>query len=215
MREIRAVFFWLSGVYTQPFISLAAQALNQTGGRAINPLALPQYAALIEQLVIGQIDGYEFCQRIGESAGIASHPSALADAILGSVTPSPVALTATGLLPTAFQRWLVVDLPVDWFESLAGRLGLGDCFSPEKRIFLPTSRLPQLIPDVFYHMAYCAQLPIQECLLIDASARRAVQALRHGLSTEIFLDGRQLERAFILRKFISRPHPVHKPDTLL
>lgn len=215
MGEIRGIFFWLTGVYTQPFDTLIAQALNQTKGMAVNPLALPNFTVQVEGLATGKIDGLDFCQALNQAAGIKGSPAALRDQILDCITPNPGVTEATRLLPKHIQRWLVVDLPVEWFEKIAGQLELLTCFVPERIIFLPASKLQRLIPDAFYHLAYRAQLPMQECLLIDASARRAVQALKHGLSTEIFVDTRRLERTFVMREFIDRPHPVHKPNTSL
>lgn len=215
MGEAHAIFFWLSGVYTQPLSALLAQALSQVRGQPVNPLALPQYAAQVEGLVIGKIDGLAFCQSLGESAGTEDSPVALRDRILGGITPNPGAIEVTRMLPEQIQRWLVVDLPVDWFELIAEQLGVSACFSLEHMVFLPTCHLPSLIPDVFYHLAFLAQLPMKSCLQIDASGKRAVQALNHGLSTELYVDNRRLERMFIMRRFIDRPHPVHKPDTTL
>jgi FMN phosphatase YigB (HAD superfamily) len=215
MGEIHGIFFWLTGVYTQPFQTLIAQALIQTKRMAVNPLALPNFAVQVEGLATGKIDGLAFCRELNGSAGIKGDPAALREQILDGITPNPGVVEATRLLPEHIQRWLVVDLPIDWFEKIAGQLELLTCFVPEQIIFLPTSKLQRLIPDAFYHLAYRAQLPMQECLLIDASARRAVQALKHGLSTEIFVDTRRLERTFVMREFIDRPHPVHKPNTSL
>ena len=215
MGEIRAIFFWLSGVYTQPLLALLAQALSQGCGHPVNPLALPDYAAQVEGLITGKIAGPAFCQALGESVGSKDSPAALRDRILGGIIPNPGAIEVTRSLPEAIQRWLVVDLPRDWFERIAGQLRVDTCFAPEQKIFLPTSRLPRLIPDVFYLMAFQARLSMQECMLIDASTRRAVQALNHGLSTELYVDNRRLERMFIMRKFIDQPFPDHKPTTTL
>ena len=215
MGEIRGIFFWLTGVYTQPFHILIAQALNQTKRMAVNPLALPNFAAQVEGLATGTIDGLAFCQALNQSAGIKGSPAALRDQILDCIIPNPGVIKATHILPEPIQRWLVVDLPVEWFEKIAGQLELLTCFVPERIILLPTSKLQRLIPNVFDHLAIQAQLPLQQCLLIDASHRRAVQALNHGLSTELYVDNRRLERALILRKLIDRLQPVHKPATNL
>jgi hypothetical protein len=213
MGETRAIFFWLSGTFTQPLPALFAQALNEGCGRPVNPLALVGFAAQVEELATGKIAGLSFCQTLSESAGSKVSPEALCDRILEGVIPNLGAVEATRLLPESLERWLVVDLPVDWFERIAGRLGLKACFAPERTVYLPASQLPRLIPDVFYRLGFLAQLSLQDCLLIDASARRAVQALKHGLSTELYVDNRRLERMFVMRKFIDRPQPVHKPAT--
>jgi hypothetical protein len=212
MGEIRGIFFWLTGVYTQPFHIVISQALNQASGRTVNPLALPNFVTLVERLITGKIDGLDFCHELAGSAGIKGSPAALRDQILDCITPNPGVIEATILLPEHIQRWLVVDLPVDWFEHITGQIGLHPCFAPKQTVFLSTSDLPQLIPDAFYYLAFRAQLTMRECLLIDASARRSVQALNHELSTEIFVDTRRLERMFVMREFIDRPHPVHKPN---
>jgi hypothetical protein len=215
MGEIRGIFFWFSGVYTQPLLALLAQTLSQDCGRAVNPLALPNYAAQVEWLATGRMDDLAFCQALGKAFGAKSSPAELRDRILDGMIPNQGAFEVARMLPEAIQRWLVVDLPAKWFERVDWLLGLHACFPPERRISLPASYLERLIPDVFDHLAIQAQLPLQECLLIDASTRRAVQALNHGLSTELYVDNRRLERALVLRNIIDRPQPVHKPATTL
>jgi hypothetical protein len=215
MSETRAIFFWLSGVYTQPLLALLAQSLSQACGRPVNPLALPNYAAQVEWLSLGKMDDLAFCQALGKAVGAKNSPAALRDRILEGVIPNQGVSEISMLLPKTMQRWLVVDLPAKWFQHIEGLLGLHTCFSPDRRIFLPSSYLERLIPDVFDHLAIRAQLPLQECLLIDASTRRAVKALNHGLHAEIYVDNRRLERALVLRRLIDRPQPVHKPATTL
>ena len=215
MREIKGIFFWLSGVFTQPYTAILAQALSQVCERPVNPFALPNYKTQVEGLITGRVDDLTFCQALCESARVKESPAALRDRVLEGVTPNPGAIAAARLLPPSIQRWLVVDLPQGWFERISGRLMVGACFTPEQMIYLPASRLPRLMPEVFYLLASQAHLSIQECLLIDASARRAVQALKHDLSTELYVDNRRLERMFVMHGFIDRPQPVHKPANSL
>ncbi len=67
MGEIRGIFFWFSGVYTQPLLDLLAQTLSQACGRAVNPLALPNYAAQVEWLTTGRMDDQSFCQALSKA----------------------------------------------------------------------------------------------------------------------------------------------------
>ena len=55
--------------------------------------------------------------------------------------PNQGAIEVARMLPEAIQRWLVVDLPVKWFEHVDRLLGLHTWFPPERRISLPASYL--------------------------------------------------------------------------
>lgn len=212
MVKTRAVFFWMTGVITPNLLTLATRALANLGKPEANLLALPGWSWLVQGLACGQVDGPAFCTAICQQCGLVIPAGELERQILAQLTPGSKVLETINLLPEAYERWLVVDLPRAWLDAAAGRVGLEPSFQAGRQVVLPESGLAETMPAALDYLAGKAHIPLAEGLLIDASNRRAVQALRHGMQAAIFLDARRLEREFILRYFIDRPQPAHKPN---
>jgi hypothetical protein len=215
MGETRALFFWMEGVITPSFHALLSQAILDLSHTQVNLFALPNYSGLCDELALGLIDDLTFFRSIGAAAQLAIEPQAFRDRVIAALTANPGIIPTIQLLPEPYERWLVIPFPDNWFDQTAERLGVIACFPAEKMIRLSKSGLGQVIPDVFDYLALRAQIPLDVGLLFDASARRCVQGLNHGLPTAIYVDPRRLEREFIMRHFINRPQPIHKPDVSL
>jgi hypothetical protein len=202
----------MDGVVTPPFSTILSKVLNELGKTRVNLLALPNFTGLCNGLALGQVDDLAFCRSIGESAGLTIGPQAFRERVIAAMAANPMVIQTIQLLPRPHERWLVIPFPDSWFDQVAERLGVLECFSAEKMIRLSQSGLGQVIPDVFNHLAWRAQIPLPDGLLVDASSRRCVQALNHGLPSAIYVDPRRLEREFIMRHFIDQPQPLHRPD---
>jgi FMN phosphatase YigB (HAD superfamily) len=106
-------------------------------------------------------------------------------------------------LPPRCNKWLIVDYPQDWFYPIADRLDIVSRFSEENIFFTASSGLTRLAPDIFYHIVQRSRLPMEACMVVDAVTPRAVQAIRHGLTSTIFVSSWRLTRDFKLRQLIS------------
>lgn len=210
MVKTRALFFWLSGVIVPSLQTLLARALSDCGKSEVNLPGLTGFAGLCERLALGRIDSPAFCAALCEQTRLAAGPLELEAKIRERLKPLPRVLATIELLPEAYERWLVVDLPQGWLAETEG-LDLKRYFRQDRQVLLAGSGLPRLMPDVLYFLARRSQVPLEEGLLIDASARRVVQALNHGTQAAIFVDARRMEREFVMRYFIDRPQPGHKP----
>ncbi len=215
MLQTRALFFWMDGIITPSLYDLLSQAIFDLAKTRVNLLALPNYPRLCEALTLGQIDDLDFFHSISAAASLEIQPQALRERLLSRLSANPGVIPIIQLLPEAYDRWLVIAFPDDWFDQTAERVGVLACFPTEKMIRLPHSGLKQLIPDVFDFLPARAGAPVESALLFDASSRRCVQGLNHGLPTALYVDNRRLEREFIMRGFIDRPQPVHKPEVSL
>ncbi len=212
MGETHSVFFWMDGVVTPPFSIILSKVLNDLGKNRVNLFALPNFAGLCDGLALGQIDDLTFCRSIGESAQLTIEPWALRERVIAAIAANPRVIQIIQLLPEPYERWLVIPFPASWFDQVAERLSILQCFTADKLIRLSQSGLGQVIPDVFYHLAWRAQITLPTGLLVDASSRRCVLSLNHGLPSAIYVDPRRLEREFIMRHFINQPQPMHRPD---
>jgi hypothetical protein len=215
MPQTRALFFWMDGIITPSLYDLLSQAIFDLSQTRVNLLALPNYSGLCEALALGQTDDLDFFHSISAAARLTLQPQALRERVISGLTANPGVIPIIQLLPEAYERWLVIAFPDHWFDQTAERVGVRSCFPAEKMIRLPQSGLKQLIPDVFDYLPARAAVPVETALLFDASSRRCVQGLNHGLPTALYVDNRRLEREFIMRGFIDRPQPIHKPEVSL
>jgi FMN phosphatase YigB (HAD superfamily) len=211
MGQTRAIFFWLSGVIPPSFQTILSRALADLGKSGVNLPGLVEIQQAWDGLVLGKIDEHDFCQKVVEITKLEAEPAILREKLLAEISPNPQVIQTIKLLPEKYDLWLLVEIPRSWFERVSERLEVGECFSVERTFFLSESGLTRLVPEIFYHLPNTIHLPMQECLIIDANSKRAVQALNHGLPAALFTGAKQLEREFTMRYFIEKPQPVHKP----
>ncbi|HEY3345409.1 MAG TPA: hypothetical protein VGJ97_10795 [Anaerolineaceae bacterium] len=215
MPDTRAVFFWMGGVVTQAIEPLLSQALAVCGHPGMNLLARPGFAEVCADLALGRRAGLDFCGDICALAGADCPAEELDAALISAFAPAAGVINTIDRLPPVYQRWLIVDIPREWYEPICERLCIQPAFPEGQVIFLPESGLPRLLPDVFDFLAARAQLRMDQCLVLDRSSHRAVAALDHGFPSAIFVDARRLAREFVLRQFTARVPLEHRPATVI
>ena len=215
MAEIRALFFWLGGVVTQPLFNVISNLLAKEAGHSEeNFYALSGTIELIDDFSLGKMDDMTFCKRVGEVAGFSFKPRQLKEKIIKSLIPNPKVTQIIGLLPVNIQRWLIIDYPQSWFDQISERLEIRPCFSSDRMIFLEKAGLNEIIPDLLTYLTQISHLPINQCSLIDQNSRRSIQTLRYGMPAAIFVNARILEREFVLKRFIGQTQFIHHPPAL-
>src|SRR3990172_1079327 len=203
METIKAIFFWLGGVIIQPIPELVVRELYDQPIENIviqNRLYLGE---LIQELYIGQIDGRSYCRMAVHRCQSALEAEDLETKITHRAALQPLILETVDTLPSSYQRWLISDYPAEWFRPIAERLDLFSCFQEERIVFTSSCRLTRLVPDIFYHIVHQSNQSIKDCMIIDSVTPRAIQAVRHGLSSTIFVDAKRLKRDFSLRKMLA------------
>lgn len=215
MGKTKAIFFWMSGIITPSIPEILSKVLLDSGKQDVNLLALPNFQKLCDELTIGKIDELKFCNAICEMTGLKMKPKIFQEKILDAVSLNASVKRIINLLPENYDRWLVVDFPKSWFDHVSQNQAVSASFFQDNIVLLSKSKLMNVIPDVFYHLAYCAHVPLDEGLWIDASAKRTVEALNQGMQAAVFVDPRRLEREFTMRYFVTLPQPVHRPDVSL
>jgi FMN phosphatase YigB (HAD superfamily) len=210
--DTKAIFFWTSGIFTPSIPTIINGAVEKASGKKINILALPDFPRLTEQLTLGQLDELAFYEKLCDIAHIDINPEAIREKIFEQIHSPTQVIEVINLLPIKFEPWLVVDIPLSWYERIFKISEIQSLFSTDHIIDLPESGLTRLIPDSFYFMTFKAHIPFERGLLIDASAKNCVQALNHGLQAAIYVDPRRLEREFIMRYFLEKPQPIHRPS---
>lgn len=199
-----AVFFWLGGVVTDSIPDAIARIVYE------QPLArVPiddriRLGELSEQLYIGQISSLAFCQRVIDQAKKPVRAEQLQAQIVATVPQHADVLDIADALEN-YERWLLSDYPAEWTPAVARHLDLYRHFSSEHVLIVPGSGIKRLVPDVFDLLAQTAGKPLQNCLMIDADAMRAVQAVRYKLHSTIHVDARRTRRDLVMRRMLPAP----------
>lgn len=205
MGKISTIFFWLGGVITQTISEAAILGLYGQPLENINMKTRLCLQDLVQDLCSGQINGYVFCHKAIESSGITIAAEELEARIENTVTVRPSVLETIKDLPDTYQLWLISDYPPEWLKLIADRLDLYSCFQKNHLIITSDCHLTRMVPDIFYYMVRQANQPMDACLMVDGMSARAVHAIKHGLSSTIFVDAMRLKREFILRRMLPPP----------
>lgn len=212
MADIQALIFWSGGVLHPALVEVISQVFTGMGRVNLNYYALPDFIHLIDDFALGKMNDSSFCRAVAENAGLDISPDELKEKIIEKIMPNPEVIQTIQSLPESRQRWLIVDYPRSWFDKMAARLEIFPCFSRKRLIFLSQMGLKCMIPDVFDHVVQLSQAPVNGCLWIDQNQKRCVQTLRAGMQSAIFVNARNLEREFILRRFIGKTQFNHQPS---
>jgi FMN phosphatase YigB (HAD superfamily) len=203
MQAIKAIFFWMGGVIIQPIPELVVKELYDQPIEYIDFQNRLYLRELAQQLYIGQIDGRAYCLMAVQQCQSALEAKDLETKIIHGASLQPLILEIVDSLPTTYQRWLISDYPPEWFRPIAQRLDLFSRFQEDRIIFTSTCGLTRLVPDIFYHVVHQSNQSLKDCVIIDSVTPRAIQAVRHGLSSTIFVDAKRLKKDFSLRKMLA------------
>jgi len=213
MKKIHAVFVWLGGVITETVSEAASRQLYAQPAEKITIETRLQLRELAQELALGRLTGPSFCRQAIEATRSTLSAEDLAAGIQENVTARSSVLEMIKELPETYQRWLISDYPPKWFGSIAERLGLFSWFDENRLIITAAARLSRITPDIFYYLAHQTGQPLTACLMIDGVSARAVEAVKHGLDTAIFVDARRLRREFVLRRMLPPPPGFIFPGT--
>lgn len=205
MAKIQTIFFWLGGVITQTIPEVVARGLYCHPIEKVNIQARLHLRELVEDLYLGRMTGLSFCERAIEASGISFAAEELEAMIKDTVPLRASVLEVIKELPDTYQLWLISDYPPDWYGAIAERFGLSAYFPEDRLIFTSGCGLPRIVPNIFYYLVRQADQPMEACLMIDGRSARAVEAVKHGLPSAIFVDARRLKLDFILRRMLPPP----------
>lgn len=202
VKPLRAVFFWFGGVLVQPLPDLLLQEIYGQPIEAVNPQTRLDLRALGQDLAIGRIDSREYCREAIRVCQTDLREEDLATGVIRGCALRASIFETIDRLPARYERWLIVDYPRDWFHPIDDRMSLLTRFPNECILFTSNCGLTRFVPDIFYQIIQRSNLSMEECMIVDGVTERAIESVRHGLSSTIFVDARRLERDFKLRKLI-------------
>ena len=202
MGSISTVFCWVGGVITPSLSETLIHVLQSDTGVTVDFGRRALIQKLTQDFVLGKIDFRFFCEQIDEIVQGSFTVNALESAILESIEVRLPVVEVLCDLPTTYQVWLISDYPPEWFTLISKEIHQFPLVHPDRLIFIRDSSLLRLIPDVFYYVVRKANKDISDCMLISADSKQTVEAIRHGFSSEVFVDARRLRKEFNLRKML-------------
>ncbi len=215
MRERRSIIFWMGGVVTQSLLEVSTSVMEEMGQRGINLLAVPNFQQLTERFVLGKIDDLQFFKEITAGGKIDLDAAEILSAVKETLKPEPRTLAAISLLPPKYQRWLVCEFPISWYEQVDNKFGMADYFPTDHVLFLSAAGLDQITPHLFDYLPTRVGDTLENCLYFDKDPKRVIAAINRTFPAVIYVDPSRLEREFVMRNFIDRHQPVHTPPVTI
>jgi FMN phosphatase YigB (HAD superfamily) len=207
MNGINAIFCWLGGVIVSTIPDIVAQCMHTQTGLSLDFWKRAKIQDLSQDLMLGQLNSLSFCERVVLESETSLKAMDLEHAILELAAPRLPVLEVLAELPSAYPIWLVADYPPDWFTQISREYNAYSFINADRLIFTADCQLTRLIPDVFYLLARKANLEMNACMMVTGNSTLSVEAVKHGLTTEIFIDAFRLRRSFVLRKMLPGPDP--------
>jgi hypothetical protein len=213
MKIYQAALFWLGGVLCE---SLADLTMGQLPPQTDTHHHLAIRAAvreLAEELALGRLSPAEYCRRalaLGESA---LAPAALEERIVELASLRRPVVELIEQIPATVERWLVVDFPGDWWPPLSARWQIQGLFPAQRAIRTADLKLHRMVPDIFYHLPPRAGRSLDECITIDANSARAVESMKHGLASIIYVYPERLMLELALQGMFPTEADVMHPTS--
>lgn len=193
------IFFWLGGVLTETIPELTRAALFPEAGGYVAVKMQQQIRDLIEDLSLGKITSMEYCEQAIARCESSMTVSGLNRLIIDTASLQQPVVDMVVEIPDAYERWLIVDFPVDWFSELAKRLKIFSIFLENRVIFTEALKIQRMVPEVFYHLPSRAGRSQDDCIVIDPVSARAVEAMKHGLATIIYVYPERLKHELAMQ----------------
>jgi hypothetical protein len=160
-----------------------------------------------QDLILGRLDGLSFCERIVIESETSLKAEDLEDAILRLAVPRRPVMEVLAELSSTYPIWLVSDYPPDWYASISKEFDPYPFIDENRLIFTAACQLNRLIPDLYYLLVQKVNQEMNACMMVTGTSSHSVEAVKHGLTTEIFIDAFRLRRSFVLRKMLPGSDP--------
>ena len=208
-----SIFVWVGGVITEKISEITMQILRSKQGFEGTTLQRSEITKLADELSLGLVSTNAFCKGVIRATNSDLDEETLEDLIPRNATLNTPVIDLVSSISRNYEKWLISDYPESWFQKISSRLDLSSQYPNERIIFVSHGGLKKIVPDVFDYISLISQRSLDECLLIDSMYSRAVGAVRHGLSSIIYVYPERLEHEFALRGILETDVEVLHPET--
>lgn len=209
MINYQTILFWFGGVLSQAIAEATLQYVFPNNSFIGKLNERNQIKQLADDLTLGLLSQKEYCQKVIECSNLDITSQALETEILKACLLREPLITLMNELSPSFDLWMISDYPSAWFEDILLKEPLLNQIVGNRIIFVPELKLKRMVPDIFYHVTQRADSQMNECLVVDGVSARAVEAVKHGLQTTIYVYQERLEHELALRKILKLGEVLH------
>lgn len=207
------ILIWFGGVVTELISEITMQSLE-------SELSVTRFAQqrceilkLADELSLGLRSTHSYCERVIKTTNSRLDVYALEELIPAKISLNKPVINLINSIPEKYEIWLISDYPDPWFQDIVSREEFSSQFSADRTIFTSQGDLKKMVPEVFDYIIRASGHSLDECVLIDSVSSRAVAAVRHGLSSIIYVYPDKLDHEFALRGILKTEKEVLHPQT--
>lgn len=213
MKIYTNVLIWAGGVLA-PTVTEVTAAILTPHLKGHDAIAIKQkYSAAANILALGQISSAEYCEKaIGVSKSSLT-PLELERKILEKLVLDPSATEILAKIPPQYKIWRIVDLPEDWYSELRTRSKIDASLPESQTILTQNLGLTAIVPYIFYALPLAIHQSMADCITVDADYHRAMESMRHGLASIIYVYPDQVKVQLALQGIYPTGSDVMHPAT--
>lgn len=213
MKYYNAVLFWLGGVLvpTLPEVTMSLLAPGLKGHDFVH--LRQQLRTLAEDTALGRLSPEAYCEAVLDVCNASTPADTLAQKLIAAATLHQPLAKMISEIPDRYERWLVVDYPPAWVEQMDDWKQIDGLFPANRMIFTDQLEMLTMTPDVFYRLPQKVGRPMQDCIIIDGDAGRAVQSLKHGLASIFYVYVERLKLELALQEIWQTEADVMHPTS--
>ena len=122
-------------------------------------------------------------------------------------------ITIVREVPSKYDCRLISDFPVDWYRQISTQAGSGFPLPEDKVVYTSDLKMKRMVPDIFNALPARVDSTMAECLVVDAMSARAVEAVKSGFASIIYVYPERLKHEFALQQILTPENEVLHPHS--
>ncbi len=206
MARYKAILFWMGGVLTDNLIDLVLSAAKPTATGHELISCRQELERQTTELIHGTLTPQAYCNFVVRKYQIEISGYKLEEQLIERIHLRSEVVEIIHKIPEEYDRWIISDYPTKWYKVVSDSLIAPTLFPTNRVIFSATnlSELCDYLPD------FVGQ-KISSCLMIDGDSSRAVECVKRGLASVIYVYPDQLKHKLALLKILHTDFEVLHP----
>lgn len=190
----------MGGVIIPGLVEATLESLELKKG--FDPNILLDVNQAVKELIIGEINAYDYCCLVIERTGSIISVDDLLKSIPMKATISTMMISLLEQLSNHYSLRLISDYPHQWLELIAKYTGLTRFFSEDKILILAEKNISNTNKSLIDFLVVNNMLIAGSSYWIDYNSLRTSQALRQGIDAYQYVDTPRMQHELGLRKLI-------------
>jgi FMN phosphatase YigB (HAD superfamily) len=213
MKDYKTIFFWLGGVLIDSLPRLTFATLLPEKERRIEVPTWQAFRYFAEELALGKITATEYCTRSIDEVGSSIDPSTMEKRLLEAMCLREEVIAIIRDLPSKYDCRLISDLPLDWYKQISTKVGSEFPVPDDQIVFTSALNIKRMVPDIFHALPASVNCTMTECIVVDAVSARAVEAVKSGFASIIYVYPNHLKHEFALQQILIAENEVLHPQS--